>query len=235
MNGDEYIDVISASCGDDKIYWFENDGNENFSLDTLASNMTDAWSVYAIDIDNDGDIDILSASEGDNKIAWHENEGNGNFIDHTISTNAYNTQSVYGVDLDGDNDMDVLSASYSNNKIAWYENLQITGIDEDNNLISKFKNLKNFPNPFNPSGAGRSPSTTIEFNLNNNSKVNLSIYNIKGQLIKTLVDKNLFKGKKTYIWDGINNQGLTVPSGIYLYKLEVDGKLIETKKMTLIK
>ncbi|MCK4655250.1 MAG: hypothetical protein KAU01_12480, partial [Candidatus Cloacimonetes bacterium] len=59
--------------------------------------------------------------------------------------------------------------------------------------------------------------------------------NIKGQLVKILVDKNLSKGRKNYIWNGINDQGLPVPSGIYLYKLEVNGKTVETKKMSLIK
>jgi flagellar hook assembly protein FlgD len=63
----------------------------------------------------------------------------------------------------------------------------------------------------------------------------LSIYNIKGQLVKTLEDKNLSKGRKNYIWNGNNNQGLAVPSGIYLYNLKINGKLVETKKMSLIK
>jgi hypothetical protein len=102
-----------------------------------------------------------------------------------------------------------------------------TGINEQLPNFSTHL-FKNYPNPFNP-------TTTINFNLKNNSLVNLSIYNIKGQLVKILVDKNLSKGRKNYIWNGINDQGLPVPSGIYLYKLEVNGKTVETKKMSLIK
>ncbi|NPA67876.1 MAG: hypothetical protein GXO50_04620, partial [Chlorobi bacterium] len=70
-----------------------------------------ANSVYASDIDGDGDIDMLSASSGDNKIAWYENDGNQNFAAHTIAVDADGAKSVYASDIDGDGDIDVLSAS----------------------------------------------------------------------------------------------------------------------------
>jgi hypothetical protein len=80
-------------------------------------------SVYAIDIDGDGDNDVLSASFDDDKIAWYINNGNGNFsTEQIISTNADYAQSVYAIDLDGDGDNDVLSASGDDDKIAWYIN-----------------------------------------------------------------------------------------------------------------
>jgi len=79
-------------------------------------------SVYAIDLDNDGDVDLLSASEYDDKIAWYENDGRENFTMHVISTAADEASSVYATDLDGDGDVDVLSASADDDKIAWYEN-----------------------------------------------------------------------------------------------------------------
>ena len=80
-------------------------------------------SVYAKDMDGDGDMDVLSASRIDDKIAWYENDGNENFTPHTITTGANNAESVYAEDVDGDGDMDVLSASSEDDKIAWYENL----------------------------------------------------------------------------------------------------------------
>jgi hypothetical protein len=79
-------------------------------------------SVYAVDVDGDGDMDVLSASSVDDKIAWYENDGQQTFTSHTITTSADAATSVYATDMDGDGDMDVLSASFGDDKIAWYEN-----------------------------------------------------------------------------------------------------------------
>lgn len=80
-------------------------------------------SVFASDLDGDGDQDVLWASEHDNQIAWHENLGAGAFGPRrVISTLANRPMSVVSVDLDGDGDQDVLSASFRDHKIAWYEN-----------------------------------------------------------------------------------------------------------------
>jgi hypothetical protein len=122
LDGDGDMDVLSASSGDDKIAWYENDGNQVFTPHTITTAANGAYSVYAADLDGDNDIDVLSASYNDDKIAWYENDGNQNFTAHTITTAANGARSVYAIDMDGDNDLDVLSASYNDNKIAWYEN-----------------------------------------------------------------------------------------------------------------
>ncbi|MGB5892904.1 MAG: T9SS type A sorting domain-containing protein, partial [Ignavibacteriaceae bacterium] len=80
-------------------------------------------SVYAVDVEGDGDIDMISGFWYDAKIAWYENDGNENFTTHIITTNAAGANTVYAIDVDGDGDMDVLSASFFDDKIAWYENL----------------------------------------------------------------------------------------------------------------
>jgi hypothetical protein len=83
-----------------------------------------AQSVYATDLDGDGDADVLSASYFGSEIAWYENLGNGSFHSgRSITTSASYARSVYATDLDGDGDADVLSASYFGSEIAWYENL----------------------------------------------------------------------------------------------------------------
>ena len=97
----------------------------SFSAQHVVSTDADgAISVYAADLDGDGDPDLLSASRIDDKIAWYENLGNGAFsAQRVITTNANNAESVHAADLDGDGDPDVLSASLDDDKIAWYENL----------------------------------------------------------------------------------------------------------------
>ena len=93
----------------------------SFTAHDITTSVDGAISVYAVDVDGDGDIDVLSASLWDHKIAWYENDGDENFTVHIITTSALYPHSVYAVDVDGDGDIDVLSAS-GDHKIAWYEN-----------------------------------------------------------------------------------------------------------------
>ena len=80
-----------------------------------------ACSVYAADIDGDGDMDILGTAELDRAIAWWENDGAEQFTKHTVD--AFRTAApVSAVDIDGDSDLDVLCASYDLGDIAWWEN-----------------------------------------------------------------------------------------------------------------
>ncbi|MDC1354660.1 FG-GAP-like repeat-containing protein [Polaribacter sp.] len=126
LDNDGDIDLVSSSQDDNKIAWYENDGAETptFTTSTIAVSAEGAWSVYAADMDNDGDMDIVSASKTDNTIAWYENDGTANpsWVAADIDTNATGARSVYIADLDNDGDMDIVSASYNDNTIAWYEN-----------------------------------------------------------------------------------------------------------------
>ncbi|MCK5075549.1 MAG: T9SS type A sorting domain-containing protein, partial [Calditrichia bacterium] len=78
------------------------------------------------------------------------------------------------------------------------------------------------------------PSTTIMFGLPSASYTKVIIYNSLGQAVRTLVDKNLVAGYHTYSWDGKNNNGSSVASGLYIYRL-VSGDKQLTKKMLLLK
>jgi FG-GAP-like repeat len=90
----------------------------------LTTDADDARSVFAADLDGDGDMDVLSASVIDDKVAWYENLGGGNFgSQQVISTLANGPFDIHAADLDGDGDADVLSASIGDDTISWYENL----------------------------------------------------------------------------------------------------------------
>ena len=121
LDGDGDADVLSASFDDDKIAWYENMGlNELIRCifgpqQVITTNADLAWSVYATDLDGDGDADVLSASFADDNIAWYENMGPANpgtfGPQQVITTNADCASSVYAADLDRDGDADVLFAS----------------------------------------------------------------------------------------------------------------------------
>ncbi|HNO80431.1 MAG TPA: VCBS repeat-containing protein, partial [Phycisphaerae bacterium] len=132
LDSDGDADILSASVYDDKIAWYENtDGLGGFGSQQVITTAADgASSVFAEDLDGDGDLDVLSASRNVAKIAWYENtDGLGGFgPQQTISIAADGAHSVFAVDLDGDRDPDVLSASIFDNKIAWYENTDGQGV-----------------------------------------------------------------------------------------------------------
>ncbi|MBN2092283.1 T9SS type A sorting domain-containing protein [candidate division KSB1 bacterium] len=86
---------------------------------------------------------------------------------------------------------------------------------------------KNYPNPFNQ-------STTIRFELAKTAHVNLSIYNLKGQKVSTIIDGNILPGTYQGLWDGVSDEGKLVASGIYLVRLEAE-EMSATIKMTLIR
>jgi len=88
-------------------------------------------------------------------------------------------------------------------------------------------NLNNYPNPFNP-------NTCISFNLPVTGPVSLKIFNIKGELVKTLVNNSLVKGSHRINWDGFDHQLNQVSSGIYFYQLSTT-RQCTTRKMMLIK
>ena len=86
----------------------------------------------------------------------------------------------------------------------------------------------NYPNPFNP-------ETTFSFSIPTDSNVNFSVYNIKGQKVKTLINKKHDKGLHKLIWNGKDTFGKEVSSGVYMYKLDVNGKTKSVKKCLLVK
>jgi hypothetical protein len=86
---------------------------------------------------------------------------------------------------------------------------------------------QNYPNPFNP-------TTTISFVLPEKALVDLSVYNLRGQLVRTLVDEVLDEGISEAIWNGTDARGNPVASGVYFYRLRA-GKNVMTKKMILLK
>jgi hypothetical protein len=92
------------------------------SKKTISTTTDGAHSVFAADVDGDGDMDVLSASQNDDKIAWYENNGSQTFTARTITTAADGAAAVLAADVDGDGDVDVLSASYVGDTVDWYEN-----------------------------------------------------------------------------------------------------------------
>jgi hypothetical protein len=114
---------------------------------------------------------------------------------------------------------------------VWMDKLEVmrtpTGVVEHEFQPSSYNLFQNYPNPFNP-------STTISYSLPKVSFVTLKIYDILGREVKTLVSNEQNNGLHNVQWNGDNNYGSKVSSGIYLYRIEA-GDFIVTKKMLLLK
>lgn len=106
--------------------------------------------------------------------------------------------------------------------------LGIVAADDRPLLIpDHFDLAQNFPNPFNP-------TTNIEFSVPYQSDVKIEVYNITGQLVKTLVDGSITAGIHRIAWDGFSNNGVSVSSGLYFYRMSGPG-FVQTKKMLMLK
>lgn len=101
-----------------------------------------------------------------------------------------------------------------------------TSINSDTYTPSEFDLAQNYPNPFNP-------ITTISYTVPG-GRVKLDVYNVLGQKIKTLVDKDMLAGSHQVVWDGTNDAGNLVSTGLYICKIKSEAG-IKTKKMLLQK
>ena len=93
--------------------------------------------------------------------------------------------------------------------------------------IKTFELLQNYPNPFNP-------TTTIEYQLPKTGNVEIKVFSINGQLVKTIESTHQTIGSHTVTWDGRNNNGQTIASGLYIYQVVFENSVL-SKKMMFIK
>ncbi|MFC1692753.1 putative Ig domain-containing protein, partial [Candidatus Latescibacterota bacterium] len=107
------------------------------------------------------------------------------------------------------------------------ENTVLSGKATHTTMPLAFGLLQNYPNPFNM-------STTLVYSLNEDGKITLNIYNAIGQLVATLENRNRNAGKYTIVWNGTDNEGNEVTSGIYIVSLR-QGRHFDTKRIILVK
>jgi len=105
----------------------------------------------------------------------------------------------------------------------------VTGVDEEHGSVLpyRFELAQNYPNPFNP-------VTNIEYSLPRRSHVTIDVFNVLGQRVRSLIDREESAGSYTITWDGISSAGSPVATGVYLYRFQA-GDHVETKKMLLLK
>ena len=155
----------------------------------------------------------VNRTDGEVKILVYSLKGN------YMSAGEKNFLSIKGVDKATLKTVEMAKADGQDVKVIKKENSQ--------SLPEEFNLYQNYPNPFNP-------ETRIDFDLPQSGQTRLVVYNILGEKVRNLIDENLPAGRHSIMWDGHDNRGQAVSSGIYLYRLETKTGQ-STRKMMLLK
>ena len=197
------------------------------------------------DLDGDGLTDIVASHGTSEKVSLIEYDGVGNRADSTsytwnilLDSSGGSTDRYYPMriadDLDGDgNNEVVLTNLYASDAgqpmiiVLEYSGM-VTSVDDYAEIPDRYVLDQNYPNPFNP-------TTSIEFELPTAATVSVRVYNLMGQLVRTLVDGQMKEaGRHGVVWDGRNAAGAQVASGTYVYTLEY-GSSRKARTMILLK
>jgi ligand-binding sensor domain-containing protein len=219
MDNNDVAWVPDASTND--LYKIASDGSTT-KLDSTDMAPLHA-DIYDLEADKNGHIWCATNGEGLVKIL-----PDGSFNQYTVAN------------TDGGIPQDTLTHLEINDDEMWVSTVseglvRITGfaaptaIDDENNEISTpqtFALHQNYPNPFNP-------ETNIRFDVAKSAKVQLNIYNLRGELVKQLTNRNYQPGTYRLLWDGTNEAGNQVVSGIYFYQLRTGSKT-QTRKMMFV-
>jgi O-glycosyl hydrolase len=139
-------------------------------------------------------------------------------------TTANNRNFAYGDPVSGDQ-LFLLPANSISTLVGDYDPTDVE--DERPQVPEEFKLMQNYLNPFNP-------TTTIEFQLPQTSDVTIKIFNILGREVYTLTDRTFQSGRHSLLWNGLDNAGQQVSTGMYLYRIQA-GNFVDVKKAVLIR
>ena len=134
---------------------------------------------------------------------------------------------VYQV-TDADGQIAVLTFTITVNKKLTIDLSDLFGSGKVIPTPTEFALAHNYPNPFNP-------ATTIQYALPQAADVELTVYNVVGQVVRTLVAEHQGAGRYTVEWDATDDGGHSVSAGLYLYRLQAGGEFAQVKKMLLLK
>ncbi len=223
INGDSALDILVKR--DTSYYLLVNSGSSGIFETALPFPATGSL-VEFVDLDNDSDMDIVqNQSTG---IAWMENlDGQGNFSESSLIASgvAFGGAKAFG-DIDRDGIKDILGVvpnEYGVRSCVWLKGEGVTGVDGDNRIIPSSLTLyQNYPNPFNP-------ATTIQYELPQRSDVQITVYDLAGRQVTTLLSETQEAGLQSVQWNATS-----VPSGMYFYQIKA-GEFVQTKKMVLLK
>jgi hypothetical protein len=185
------------------------------------------------DIDGDGDQDILGAAQDANDLTWWSNDGGDPIVwtEHPIDGDFPGVWPAHAADLNGDALVDVVAGGATADELRWWRNDAAAGVLEPAGgaapQIRVDRLYQNNPNPF-------CPATTIAYDLSRSSTVRLDVFDIRGRLVRQLVNCQAAPGAHRAAWDGLDTGGNPAASGLYFYRIVADG-FRATRPMILVR
>jgi len=125
VNLDGKMDIVCQTRTTQKVYWYENTSNFDFTRHTIADSIGECWSVQAADLDADGDMDIFAASQSLDLIRAYINDGSFNFSPLVVTENFGGARAVASMDVDQDGDMDIIGVASDDATLAWFESVPL--------------------------------------------------------------------------------------------------------------
>jgi len=211
-------DLAQNTIASDNTFDYQFDANSAGTPPTLTS--VRVQGPTQIDVNFSQPLDKASAETGRNYSISRGIEIIGAVLDENLTTVHLLTSNHSGGNytLTVNNVKNSSGTEISENSRVDYsyepqdENTAVTPVN--------FALQQNYPNPFNP-------ETEIQFFLDQKREVELKIYNQLGQLVRTLVKDEIESGHHTVLWDGTDERGIDMPSGVYIYSLEVKRNVVK--------
>ena len=245
VDGDGDLEIFYGS-NIKKVFGLDHEGNELTGWPQSSTSSFKTAPVFA-DLNNSGQPSIIAATSSGTLYAW---DAAGNTADNfPISLQGTVLGSFAVSDIDGDGDLEIASGASSNLVVIdiktdggsgeyWSmyrlnptrsgnrSDLEM-GVEVNHPMLpSQFVVYQNYPNPFNP-------STTIRYDLSEQSYVQISIHDLLGRNVRTLVKELQDAGQKSVVWDATDADGRSISSGIYLLSVNVDSESLVQKMMYL--
>lgn len=122
FDGDGDMDLALTASTAGTVFWMKNDGNQNFTQQSIRTGYTQARALYGTDMDLDGDVDLVATAFGLTRFSWFKNDGQGHFTEQVITNDMLNLSWVVAGDIDLDGDIDLAVAACGLNQVGWFEN-----------------------------------------------------------------------------------------------------------------
>jgi hypothetical protein len=247
LNDDGSYELLFTGYDDMIHVWNPIDGVEldGWPVDMESNSLTEPVTA---DLDNDGDLEVVTARKSGMAYVFHHDATPYNNFPTSLGGDVESSPAIG--DVDGDGDFEIVFGTTGGLKVidikeemgdrlSWKlhrGNLERTGSlgmtlvsnDPDDGLTpSEFHVSSNYPNPFNP-------STMIDIETVEATDLMVSVFDAKGRMVNTLVNKYLEAGRYSVKWNGMDASGSSMPTGVYFIRVQ-SGLDMHTQKMILIK